>query len=158
LKIYRHIGTFWALAAVASLIAIGCGDGEGEDTATASITKAQFIDQASAACEKLRKETRTELFAYLKSSGGEPTDPEELAAYQEDLSRKFVIGLKRRVLDEFRALGVPSNDGGEFQAVITAFEEGIRKAEEDPVQAARNSTQSLGKAEKAAAEYGLTGC
>jgi hypothetical protein len=155
-KIYQHIWTFCALAATASLIATGCGGGA--DTTTTSITKAQFVDKASAACAEFHKEAREELFAYLKSSGGEPTDPDALAAYQADLSKKYVIGVKRRELDEFHALGVPSDDVGKAHAVISAFDEGIGKAERDPVQAAKNSTESLGKAEKLAAEYGLTGC
>ncbi len=150
------IWAFGALVAVAGLLICGCGEGGG--AATAAITPAQFVEKASAACVKFHGEARDEFFAYLKSSGGEPKNPDARAAYQADLSRKFVIGVKRRELDEFRALGTPTNDGGKARALIAAFEEGIRKAEENPARTAQDSTESLGDAEKLAEQYGLSGC
>jgi hypothetical protein len=140
------------------MIIWGCGGGGGGDTTTATITRAQFIARANAACLKFHKQAQTELFSYLKSGGGEPEDPDALAAYQADLGRRFVIGVKRRELAEFRALGLPSDDGGKAKAVIVAFEKGIGKAEQDPAGAAKDSAKSLGGAEKLAVEYGLTGC
>lgn len=150
----------WALVAVACLLLSGCGGGK-EDaggTTTASITKAHFIARASTACGRIHRAAQAELLVFLRNGGGEPKDPGALAAYQAKLGRKFVIGVKRQELAEFRALGLPSDDGGGAMAVIASFEEGIRKAEQDPAKAAQNSTESLGKAEELANEYGITGC
>jgi hypothetical protein len=150
----------WALVASACLLLSGCGSaGEDADgTTTASITKAHFIARASTACGRIHRAAQAEFLVFLRNGGSEPQDPGALAAYQAKLGRKFVIGVKRQELAEFRALGLPSDDGGGAKAVIASFEEGIRKAEQDPARAAQNSTESLGKAEGLANEYGLTGC
>lgn len=150
----------WALVAAACLLLSGCGSAEkdADSTATTSITKARFIARASTACGRIHRAAQAELLVFLRNSGGEPQGAGALAAYQAKLGQEFVIAVKRRELAEFRALGLPSDDGGGAKAVIASFEEGIRKAEQDPAKAARNSTESLGKAEELAAEYGLTGC
>ena len=155
----EDISALGALAAIACLLLAGCGGGDEEASDTAApITKAQFIAQARTACARIHRAARTEFLAFLDSSGGEPKDPDALAAYQAELGRKFVIGLKRQELEELRALGLPSDDRGGAKAIIVSLEEGIRKAEQDPAKAAQNSTESLGEAEKLARRYGLVGC
>jgi hypothetical protein len=147
--------TFGALVVAIALAIAGCGgDGSG-DAPTASITKAEFVAKANAACARIKGQTQAEFAEYMKSSAGESLSQ---AAGQTELGKRFVIAPKQQEVDEFIALGEPSGNEGQVKAIVVAFEGGIKKAEEDPSKAARNSTEAFGAAEKLAAQYGLVGC
>jgi hypothetical protein len=134
---------------VTGLTVVGCG---GDESGTASITKAAFVQKVNAACAKIQGQTQAEFRLYLESQG------DGLAPSQADLGKKFVIGPKQQLVEELASLGAPSGDEDQIEAIVVAFEEGIEKAEEDPAQVARNSTEAFGTPEKLAAEYGLKGC
>ncbi len=129
----------------------GCGGGGQSDTATASITKAEFVKSASAACAKIHGRAQAEFDALMEGKGGPASG---LGA----LGKKFVIAPKQQEVKEFIALGLPSGGESQVKAIIAAFESGIKEAEQDPTAVAQNSTDAFGEPEKLAAEYGLKGC
>ena len=142
--------TAGVLAVMIALAMAGCGGDESSDATTASITKAEFIARANVACARIRGQAQAELLDFMKSRTAEPSTA--------DLGRRFVIAPKQREVEEFVALGMPSEDEEQVKAIVTAFETGISEAEAEPAQVAQNSTEALGEAEKLAAEYGLKGC
>jgi hypothetical protein len=143
------------LAVVIGLTAAGCGGGGQDDVSAASITKAEFVTKANAACTRIHAQAQKDFDAYMESQEGESAAaPSSLG----DLGTKFVIVPKQREVEEFVALGMPSENEGQAKAIVVAFEKGIRTAEEDPAAAGQDSTEAFGGPEKLAAEYGLEGC
>ena len=138
------------LVVMIGLFAAGCGGDGQSDTTTASITKAEFVTKANAACARIHGQAQAELVDYMKNQTGEPTTA--------DLGKRFVIAPKRREVEEFIALGLPSEDEDQVRAIVVAFETGISKAEAEPAQVAQNSTEAFGVPEKLATEFGLEGC
>jgi hypothetical protein len=150
--------TFAALAVAIGIAVVGCGSSGESDTATASITKAEFITKASAICARLHKQAQAEFLDYLKNHGEEPGTAAAVAALQAELAEKYVISPKQQEADELAALGAPSGGESQVKAIVVSLEEGVEEAEGKPVQAANDSSKAFGEAEKLASEYGLTGC
>lgn len=136
---------------IVGLTGAGCGGGD-SDAATASITKAEFVDKASAACARIHGKAQAEFDAYME--GQSPGTGSGL----EELGKKFVIAPKQREVKEFVALGTPAESESQVRAIVVAFEKGIKEAEKDPAAVAQDSTAAFGVPEKLAAEYGLEGC
>jgi hypothetical protein len=137
-----------------ALIAAGCGGGG--ETATASITKAQFIRRADAICDKADHYFQTLYEKYLG-------DTEDIRAKQRLIDRRTQITDRvfapavERELGEIRALGAPGGDEAQIKAILAAREEGLEKVEEHPLEVANTEDEFL-KSYKLATEYGLKVC
>jgi hypothetical protein len=142
-----------ALAAI-SMIAVGCGGSDSTDSS--SITKAQFIKQADAICEKGNEENEAEFeeFAEEKnlSENKEPTK-----AQQEEAITDIVAPGVQKQIEEIDALGAPEGDEKQVEAIVTSVEEGVEEIEEDPSSLIKGENP-LGKGSKLAKEYGLKAC
>jgi hypothetical protein len=149
----RLVASAVAVLAVAVFIA-GCGGGD--DDATASISKAQFIKKADAACSQSAEQVQVELAALLKENDFSLNETHS-AAESSGLVAVLASSLETQV-EEIRALGVPDGDEDEVEAILTAFEEGVEKAEEDPKAAANGEVDLLGSAGELAREYGFKVC
>jgi hypothetical protein len=144
-----------ALVAI-SMIAAGCGGGDDSSSDSSSITKAQFIKQADAICEKGNKENEAEFeeFAEEKnlSENKEPTK-----AQQEEAITDIVAPGVQKQIEEIDALGAPEGDEKQVEAIVTSVEEGVEEIEENPGSLIKGENP-LGKGSKLAKEYGLKAC
>jgi uncharacterized protein with von Willebrand factor type A (vWA) domain len=144
-----------ALVAI-SMIAAGCGGGDDSSSDSSSITKAQFIKQADAICEKGNKENEAEFeeFAEEKnlSENKEPTK-----AQQEEAITDIVAPGVQKQIEEIDALGAPKGDEKQVEAIVTSVEEGVEEIEENPGSLIKGENP-LGKGSKLAKEYGLKAC
>jgi hypothetical protein len=143
----------FACAVGAALIVAGCGSGG--DSNTASITKAQFVKQADAACKKGEEQIQADFKAYIEGHKNltNPTEDD----FAEVVDTVLAPNVEQEV-GEIRALGMPSGDEAKIEAILDSVEEGREEAEADPKNAIQTTPASLEKANKLAKEYGLKVC
>lgn len=148
----RGILAVLAAAAVMALLA-GCGGDDGE---TASLTKAQFVDQANAICKEVIKEKNdlvNELFEQYQKEGKslelEPKEAGEVAAE--------ALPPVADLPDKLRELGTPEGDEEQVEAIADSYEQGVSEMEEDPgrIYAANYPFK---KGDELAEKYGLNAC
>jgi hypothetical protein len=120
---------YLAVVGVVVLLALpGCGDGDEGTTvqSTSGPTKAEFLKQAKAICEKGTDRIDT---LYTRASQHVPkNDPEE--HFMNEAVARFVIPIRREELRKIEALGLPREDGRSMEEFLEALEEGIKRGEE----------------------------
>jgi hypothetical protein len=146
----RPIALLAALVAIA-LIAAGCGSSDDE-----SLSKAEYIKQGDALCDKGGAQIQKDVEAYAKENDislkAEPSE-EELT----EISENVVIPGVRDQLDGLRGLGTPAEDEELANEVLDELEAGIEAGEEDP-NAFVTEGNSLAKANELAGEFGFEEC
>jgi hypothetical protein len=138
----------------AALAVAGCGSG-GDEVTASSLTKAEFIKKADAACKKSEDQIQADFAAYAKKHK-DITKPTE-ADYAELIDVVLVPNVEQEV-EDIRSLGAPSGDEDQVEAMLDALDEGIERAEDEPKVLISNSTKIFGKASKLAEDYGLKIC
>lgn len=144
-------GSLLALFGVllAALVVAGCG-GSDEDS---SLTKAEFVKQANAICQEGRSE-REELFkTFSKEVKSENVTKEE----QESLVTVVFKPPYENTIDGLNGLTPPEGDEKQVEEIIAAMEEGLEKAEANPLVTLRTNIQ-FAEANNLAAKYGLKEC
>ena len=106
---------------VIALLVAGCGD-----TATADITKAQFIKRANAVCAKSKKEREAEIAAWEKKSGSKGGED----AFDR-LLRQVVGPSLTDEAEELEALPPPAQDAGRYERWIALLLRGSKILEEE---------------------------
>jgi hypothetical protein len=143
-----------ALPALALIAVLGVGCGGGGD---ATITKAELIKKGDAICEKTDT-TQVEEF----QSYGKKHEKEFKRLPGDRVERLLIvrIGLPsiRREGEEIEALGAPSGDEKEVEALTAAIENGLKAAEKNPPSVEVPAENPFRKADKLAREYGFTAC
>jgi hypothetical protein len=139
------------LVLAAALFMAGCGGG---DDKASTLTKAEFLKQGDAICKKADKAQETEFAVYAK-------------AHSKNLETKtgrekliLVAGL-RPVLaeaEELAALGVPSGDEKEVEAIVTGIKEAVKKAEKNPQSVEALSKNPFEEVDELSREYGFKIC
>jgi hypothetical protein len=150
----RSLGLLVGALAVV-LAAAGCG-GSSDGGTTSSISKAEFVNQANAICQSGHEKLHTDFLAFSKEKGGNPTPSK--AEYDEYIEKVVAPDLGQEIVSEIRALGVPEGDNGSVEAMLTAVEEGVAKAKEEPRLALEDNGVTFAKAIKLATAYGLKVC
>lgn len=147
---YRVIFVVGMVAA--TCFAIGCGSSSG-DTASAPLTKPQYIKQAEAICTKSTKETRKAANAWKKEFSGGAAEAEEHAA--EGIAKVLVPAIKLEA-EELEALEPPAKD----KAVVDRFVGNLSRAGEVLEEEGFNAFPKSGALEfrQEATEYGLKSC
>jgi hypothetical protein len=151
-----------ALAAAAlALIAPGCGSGgdSSSSIATGTLSKEAFIKKADAICAKGSEAMQKGFSVYLrknKKSIIALRHPSK-ADYQGLIVGVLVPNLEKEI-KEIRALGAPSGDEERIEGFLTALEEGIEVAENDPKAVTHSSEAIFGVGSRLAKEYGLEVC
>lgn len=142
-------------AALAVVLAIpGCGDSQ-DGTTTVGVTKAAFIKRADAICAKSYNQRRSGFLSFVQNARDEPfSDIREIRRFADTV----LIPTRQQQVEELRALGAPSGDEDDVEAILEAYEEGIEKAEEDPRAAVTSTFGVFVKATELAEEYGLENC
>lgn len=142
------------------LLAAGCGgtsDGADEVTAS-SLSMAEFVKQADAACVKRQEEAREDFIAYSErvAKSGETTAERE--AHLATVAETIVMpGLQQQV-EDIRALGAPKGKEGEVEALLLALEEGAEKVRAQPKRSIEESEKLLEPAGELARNLGLKAC
>lgn len=125
------------LAALAVLVALavvvaGCGSSDDETTTdeTVTLTKAEFIKQGDAICQKGndQSEKEAEEFAEENDFDLEKASNEQL---EEAVSEVLVANLRGQ-LDELEALGAPEGDEEQVEEIIDSLEGATDEIEDDP--------------------------
>jgi hypothetical protein len=151
--------TAWGAGAlVAAVFLVGCG-GSGDSSSTSSISKEEFIAKADAVCKKGSERMEGELFKFLRKNRATGA----LMKPSVEDNEKFIIAVLipnlKREIKEIKALGAPEGDDDRVDAIISALEEGLETAEDEPeTVAAGTSDIVFGIASRLAGEYGLEAC
>ncbi|HXQ89476.1 MAG TPA: hypothetical protein VN733_07515 [Solirubrobacterales bacterium] len=138
------------------LLLAGCGGGD-EETATVSITKAQFLERANAICAKSDDaiNIQFEEFSRKHFKGGHvPSSARQARAGQE-----IVLPVMEAQLKKLKALGVPPGEEEKLERLFDAYEEGIRRGAADPMlMLGTIGEYAFTNAYEIAGAYGLPRC
>jgi hypothetical protein len=154
----------YLLIAVASagLAVAGCGsDADGGSSAVGSAASAtsandagasrqEFIDQANSLCAKRSAELAVKGKRAFKDLYDEPE-----AVGARKMANRVVIPVFEGELEDLKTLTIPPRDGQRVAAIYEAIEEMIQEVKADPLA---QDFYPYTKAEKLAADYGLTAC
>ncbi|MGN6275394.1 MAG: hypothetical protein ACTHNP_05605 [Solirubrobacterales bacterium] len=139
----------------------GCGSGSSGTTetteATSGLTKAEFVKKGNAICAKTEKEVAEGVAKFTDEHNFSKTKP-PTATQIAELAEEVLVPKVRRQIDEIRALGIPSGDAEEVEAIFAASEEALKETEEDPSVFGRGGVGPFVKANRLSREYGLTVC
>jgi hypothetical protein len=136
----------------ALLLPIGCG-GSGESTI--ALTKAQFLRQASTICLKYNAKMTRDLSAYLDTHAGKVRSE----AIEDKAAATVVLPFRKKEVRRLRALGTPSGEEKYVDKMLTAWEEGIERGEEDPHSLRQAGPESaFYKSYSMGIDYGLEKC
>lgn len=144
-----------ALLAMVLLLG-GCGSGDGAES-TPARTKAQFLKRANAICAKGGEEINEayEEFSRKHVAGGKT--PSE--ALLDEAAAEIVLPVRKREVHLLRALGAPSGQEERVDKMLTAWEEGIERGEEDPDSLRKAGPEyAFYKSYSMGIDYGLAKC
>lgn len=156
------------LAATVAIVAIavGCGgddgDASGDDAASdggaPALTKAVFVSKAKAICTRRKRELLKDLSDYSLAYRRKHPDKRASAhAFPGGLREVGIPGLQAQ-LDELRELGVPSDDDGEAEAYLAAFQEAIDSVRERPRTTGLQFIKDFQRSRDMARAYGIGAC
>lgn len=141
-----------AIAAVAA----GCGSSSDSTETTAALSKAEFIKQGDAICEKGSKQIETEAEEFAEDNNIDTSKPTN--KQQEEVIVTVVAPSLQTQADELSELGAPEGEEGKTAAIIDALEAGAEEVEDDPGTLLESGTNPLGKASELATKYGFKAC
>jgi hypothetical protein len=154
----RYLILMLGCVVAAGLIAAGCGSddngnddsssstsGTGTDT-TASLSKAQWIEQADAIC----KESNDTIEA---GSPGNDATSQEVDAYVTDT----IVPAVQSQLDDIRALGTPTEEGDQADAIIQEAQTALDQLKSDPTALSKGQ-DPFADANADAQAFGLKEC
>lgn len=122
--------TMTVAAVVLAALVAGCGGGDETTDETVTLTKAEFIKQGDAICQKGndQSEKEAEEFAEENDFELEKASDEQL---EEAVSEVLVANLRGQ-LDELEALGAPEGDEEQVEEIIDSLEGATEEIEDDP--------------------------
>lgn len=134
----RHLCAAVAVAGAAVIAITGCG-GSGKDgggSASASVTigplsKAEFIKQGDAICDKAKVDLLEEAKSFLEENGVDGSHPPSKAQGEEVITN-VLLPRFRAQLQEIAALGAPKGEVDEVQAILDTAEAEADEVEADP--------------------------
>lgn len=148
-------------AAIGMLMAIGfvlgCGSSSSSDTSTgetasAPLSKAQFIKQADAICTKVKKKREAAIAKWEKQSSGGAQGKEE--QFREGL-RKVVAPSLRDEMEELESLSPPEQDAAQVDRMIKRLSKISSILASDSKELPYSEASNY---EREAVRYGLTAC
>jgi len=143
-----------AVALTIAAVVAGCGSGGG----TASLSKAEYIKQASAVCDKATKQAQTEFANFVSELAKEPKTQQANEAAQTEVANTILIPGKEQELEGLKKLDAPKGDEERVEEITGALEDGIEATRKDSGHAVTNSGKTFAKAQVLAAKYGLKNC
>jgi hypothetical protein len=149
---HRGRGGWRALFAALLLgVVFGTGCGSSDD---ATLTKAEFVQQGDAICQKAQTEKQESLtaeFAKKTKSGTTFSKAEE-----QELITDLALPPIQRMTEELSDLDAP--EGKEPEAFIAALEKAVQEVEDDPAAALTKSEEIFAESDKRAKALGFKVC
>jgi hypothetical protein len=145
------------IVAAAAVIA-GCGSSDDSSTdSTTALTKAEFIKQGDAICEKGSKQIEDEAEAFADENDVDTENPTD--EQQEEVIETVVGPSLQTQADELGELGAPSGEEAKVTAMLEALEEGAEELESDPgALLGSDGSDPIDKANDLANEFGFKAC
>lgn len=137
-----------AAALATGMIAAGCGgdDGSSSSPTSSALTKSEFITQADAICKSGDAAI---------NAAPQPKSQKQAEAF---ITSTVVPNVQKQV-DQIRALGAPSGDEDQVNAILDSAQQGIDTVTADPSAiASRNGSDPFADANQKAKAYGLEAC
>ena len=145
------------LLAVLALALASCGDSDESTTTTVTITKKEFVKKANQICARGDDEINADFEKYSEKAFADGKVPS--SANQAKASQRIVLPVVSREVEEFRALGIPSEGEQQVLKMIEAYEKGIEAGEENfMLMLGTNSKFPLLEAYALASDYGIDRC
>jgi hypothetical protein len=145
-----------AIAVLAAILAIGsivAGCGSSDSSSTPPLTKAAFVKQGDAICEKVPGRYQARLKALPKPPKSTPPK-----AAKEESNLKAAVPPLHTATAEFEELGPPEGDEEKVEAIIAALESGAEGLEESPGSELSGPKSPLDAFQDATKEYGFKYC
>jgi hypothetical protein len=140
--------------ALAALVVAGCGGGSDSSTSTVSVSKAAFIKEADAVCKKGTERMQLAILDFLKQHNVKRPNK----AQSEKLVGTTIVPSVQTELKELKKLDAPEGDEERVNAIISALEEGLEIAEDNPEAVVGSSDAVFGISGRLAGEYGAEVC
>jgi hypothetical protein len=162
--VYRGIGATSIAVCVIALVVSGCGGGSGSSstspavttpvTTASGMTQAEYVKRGDAICDKSDKAQNASLKAMAKK------DPKAESTAAGRVKLVVTAGLPPIKIEaqELAALGAPSGDEAEVQAIVDGLNEAIEKSEQNPASVLNSSANPFTQVDKLAQEYGFKIC
>jgi hypothetical protein len=136
-------------------VAMGCGASESSDSSTPPLTKAAFVKQGDAICEKVPKRYRARLKAVTKEQEQKSKPPK---AAKEESNLKAAVPPLHTASAELDQLSAPTGDEQEAEAIVAALEKGADGLEESPGSELSGPKSPLAAFQRLTKEYGFKVC
>jgi hypothetical protein len=147
MKLYAALAV--AVVAVGTLAA-GCGGSSDDDTTTTSLTKAAWIAKADAIC----KAGNDQINATAKQQFG---NKKPTGAQIQQFTQDTVVPNTADEIDKIKALGTPSQQGAQADAVVNSAQATINRVKADPSLLTGNS-DPFAQTNQMAKAYGMKVC
>lgn len=136
----------------------GGGAAAGDGSSSEVLSKAEFIKQGDAICQKgggrIFNELQRHKTEYGRGWGRQPSKKQN-----EEGLVDLVLPILREEVEELEALTPPPGDEAEIEAMLDAFEEGVEKTEAKPGLAeSRGPNNPLAEASALSQKYGFKVC
>jgi hypothetical protein len=142
--------------AIAAIVA-GCGSSDdSSDSTTVVLTKAEFVKQGDAICEKGSTRLEEEADEFAEDNDIDTNDPTK--EQQEEVIVAVVGPALQEQADELGELGAPEGEEGRVSAIVEALEAGAQELEDDPGSLLKSGAEPLAEANKLANEFGFKSC
>ncbi|HWM62394.1 MAG TPA: hypothetical protein VNP96_00210 [Solirubrobacterales bacterium] len=155
----RLTATLVGVAALAALLT-GCGgdDAGGESTTTDALTKAQYVERATALCARHRDRIAGELRAVSEKLG---QDGSLGRAEVEKAMEDVILPGIRSEYEELRKLQPPRGDEDFLDLMLSKFSRSLENGEEDLARLFRiklSAYSEFAEGTLMTNEYGIKGC
>lgn len=146
-----------ALVALAAFVA-GCGGGdETTDSATVTLTKAEFIKQGDAICKEGNKEIE-EGFEEFAEENDLPQNQEPSKEAGVEITETVILPNVQEQAEEIRDLGAPEGDEDQIEELLDSLEGAVAEGEEDPEALFSGDTDPFADVNQKATAYGFKVC
>jgi hypothetical protein len=132
-----RLTTLLVAATAIAAVVVGCGDsdestsatGSGDDGSltTSSLDKEEFVEEAGAACGRVRKGLVSEVNAYLSQHQKDGLAETALLA---KMAKAVLLPTVEAEIAAIRKLGAPEGDEDEVEALLVAQQAAVDKAKE----------------------------
>jgi hypothetical protein len=148
-----HRRTFAILISVLALAGVAAGCGDDNASSADSVTKAEFVKQATEACKEVNKETQKNLLAATKSQEGVPASENT----EKQLITTVVVPALTKQAERLEAIGAPEGDEEQVEAITDELHNVIEEAEQNPVGVAAQTDPFL-EVDQMMKDYGIEAC
>jgi hypothetical protein len=140
------------------LLVAGCGSSDdSSEENTSSLTKAEFIKQADAICEKAGDEVEVEVEAFAEENDI-PTDKEPSDEVKEEIVIEVLVPNIEEQAEGIAALGAPSGEEEQVDQIVEGIETAASETSEDPSSVISGDDGAFKGVNKEAKEYGFKVC